>query len=69
MLDGWEATKRIKSKPETGNIPIIALTAHAMATDRQASMDAGCDDTKAKPIDFARLLGKIRTLLGTPNGE
>src|SRR5262249_9802704 len=64
VLDGWEATKRIKSAPETSSIPIIALTAHAMATDRQASMEAGCDDYEAKPIDFARLLSKIQVLLG-----
>lgn len=69
VLDGWEATKRIKAAPETGRIPIIALTAHAMVSDRQTSIDAGCDDYEAKPIDFARLLGKIRALLGTPNGE
>ena len=69
VLDGWEATKRIKAAPETASIPIIALTAHAMVADRQTSIDAGCDDYEAKPIDFARLLGKIRTLLGTPNGE
>jgi len=64
VLDGWEATKRIKSAPETSGIPIIALTAHAMATDRQASMEAGCNDYEAKPIDFARLLAKIQVLLG-----
>jgi two-component system, cell cycle response regulator DivK len=69
VLDGWEATKRIKAAPETGSIPIIALTAHAMVADRQTSIDAGCDDYEAKPIDFARLLGKIRALLGTPNEE
>jgi CheY-like chemotaxis protein len=67
VLDGWEATKQIKAAPESAHIPIIALTAHAMVTDRQMSFDAGCDDYEAKPIDFMRLLAKIRTLLGTPD--
>jgi two-component system, cell cycle response regulator DivK len=66
VLDGWEATKRIKAAPETSRIPIIALTAHAMVADRQASIEAGCDDYEAKPIDFSRLLAKIHTLLKTP---
>lgn len=62
-LDGWEATRRIKSDPQTSRIPVIALTAHAMASDRQTSLEAGCDDYEAKPIDFARLLNKIRAQL------
>lgn len=63
VLDGWEATRQIKSASESSGIPIIALTAHAMVADRQTSLEAGCDDYEAKPIDFARLLEKIRTLL------
>jgi two-component system, cell cycle response regulator DivK len=63
VLDGWAATRQIKSAPETGHIPVIALTAHAMATDRQRSMEAGCDDYEPKPIDFAVLLRKMRALL------
>ena len=63
VLDGWEVTKRLKSAPDTANIPIIALTAHAMVTDRQQSFEAGCNDYETKPIDFQRLLGKIHSLL------
>jgi two-component system cell cycle response regulator DivK len=62
-LDGWEATRRIKAAPETQPIPVIALTAHAMAGDREKSLEAGCDDYDIKPIDFHRLLGKIKSLL------
>src|SRR5262245_35866426 len=64
VLDGWEATRQIKAAPETEHIPVIALTAHAMASDRQKSMEAGCDDYEPKPIDFTRLMGKMRALLG-----
>jgi CheY-like chemotaxis protein len=63
VLDGWEATRRIKAAAETEHIPVIALTAHAMASDRQKSIEAGCDDYEPKPIDFARLMGKMRALL------
>lgn len=63
VLDGWEVTKRLKSAPDTANIPIIALTAHAMVTDRQQSFEAGCNDYETKPIDFQRFLGKIHSLL------
>jgi two-component system cell cycle response regulator DivK len=62
-LDGWEATRRIKSGPETESIPIIALTAHAMAGDREQALAAGSDDYDSKPIDLKRLLGKIEALL------
>jgi CheY-like chemotaxis protein len=64
VMDGWESTRRIKAMPETQSIPIIALTAHAMAGDREKSLDAGCDDYDIKPIDFQRLLAKIEALLG-----
>ena len=63
VLDGWEATSRLKSAPATRPIPIIALSAHAMAGDRAKAIAAGCDDYYTKPVDFPRLLGKIRTLL------
>lgn len=63
VLDGWEAIRRIKSRPETAHIPIIALTAHAMDHDRARAHDAGCDDFDTKPVDMPRLLGKISALL------
>jgi CheY-like chemotaxis protein len=63
VIDGWEATRRIKSSPELRNTPVIALTAHAMATDREKALDAGCDDYDTKPIELQRLLGKIEALL------
>ena len=63
-LDGWEATRRLKAAPETRAIPVIALTAHAMAGDREKAVAAGCDDFDTKPVDLARLLQKIETLLG-----
>jgi len=58
-LDGWETTRRIKSSPSTAAIPIIALTAHAMAGDKEQALAAGCDDYETKPIEFERLLEKI----------
>lgn len=63
VLDGWEATKRIKAQPETRHIPIIALTAHAMSGDREQALAAGCDDFDTKPVEMPRLLEKIRALL------
>ncbi len=63
VIDGWEATRRIKAAPETAGIPVIALTAHAMASDRQKALDAGCDDFDTKPVELDRLLGKIDALL------
>ena len=64
VLDGWEATGQIKAAPATRAIPIIALTAHAMAGDREKALAAGADDFDTKPIDLDRLLGKIEALLG-----
>ena len=63
VIDGWEATRRIKAVTATAHIPIIALTAHAMAGDREKAIAAGCDDYDTKPIELARLLGKIEALL------
>jgi|SRR5579871_2730120 len=59
VVDGWEATRRVKSNPDTKHIPVIALTAHAMAGDRDKTIEAGCDDYDTKPIDLPRLLSKI----------
>ena len=63
VMDGWEAMRRIKIIPETQSIPIIALTAHAMAGDMEKCLDAGCDDYDTKPIDLPRLLEKMQALL------
>jgi CheY-like chemotaxis protein len=63
IFDGWEATRRIKAAAETRKIPVIALTAHAMAGDREKSLEAGCDDYDTKPIELPRLLEKMETLL------
>ena len=63
-IDGWEATRQLKADPATRAIPVIALTAHAMAGDREQALAAGCDDFDIKPIDLDRLLGKIEVLLG-----
>jgi two-component system, cell cycle response regulator DivK len=63
IIDGWEATRRIKAMPLTQNIPIIALTAHAMSGDRDRCLEAGCNEYDTKPIEFARLLNKIEVLL------
>jgi len=63
VIDGWEATRRVKAQEVTRVIPVIALTAHAMAGDREKALDAGCDDYDTKPIEFPRLLDKITALL------
>jgi len=65
-IDGWECAKRLKAEPVTSAIPIIALTAHAMADDRQKALDAGCDDFDTKPIDFPGLLERMNRLLSAP---
>ena len=62
-IDGWEATRRLKSNEKTQKIPVIALTAHAMVGDREKAVEAGCDDYDTKPIEFERLLGKIEAFL------
>ena len=62
VVDGWAASKKLKSEATTKSIPIIALTAHAMKGDRERALEAGCDDYDTKPINFERLLGKINTL-------
>ena len=63
VIDGWEATRQIKASPDTQTIPVIALTAHAMAGDEQKALAAGCDDYDTKPVNFSRLLGKIESLI------
>ncbi len=68
VLDGWEATRRLKAAPATRHIPVIALTAHAMSSDRGKALEAGCDDYDTKPVELPRLLGKIEALLGGAAG-
>jgi len=65
VVDGWEAAKQIKANPLSAGVPLIALTAHAMAADRERAMSAGCDDFDTKPVELPRLLGKMETLLKT----
>ncbi len=68
VLDGWEATRRLKGAVETRSIPVIALSAHAMAGERERALEAGCDDYDTKPVDLDRLLAKIRAQLGKGGG-
>jgi CheY-like chemotaxis protein len=63
-IDGWEATRRLRADPEIADVRVIALTAHAMAGDRERALEAGCDDYDTKPVEMDRLLLKITTLLG-----
>ncbi len=67
-IDGWEATRRLKADPATRDIPIIALTAHAMAGDRERALATGCDEFETKPIDFDRLLPKVERLIDAKEG-
>ena len=69
VLDGWEATRRLKAAPATQHIPVIALTAHAMSSDRDKALEAGCDDYDTKPVELLRLLEKIETLLAGTAAE
>jgi two-component system, cell cycle response regulator DivK len=69
VMDGWEATRRMKGDPSLAHIPVIALTAHAMAEDRDRALDSGCDDYDTKPIELTRLLLKIDALLVSPARE
>ena len=69
VLDGWEATRRLKQARDTREIPIIALTAHAMSGDEERARTVGCDDFDTKPIEWSRLLGKIETLLAADRGR
>ena len=68
VLDGWEATRRLKGAVETRAIPVVALSAHAMAGERERALQAGCDDYDTKPVDLERLLAKIRAQLGKGAG-
>lgn len=65
VMDGWTATRQLKADPATSDIPVIALTAHAMAGDEESALQAGCDDFDTKPVDLSRLLGKIDALLAS----
>jgi two-component system cell cycle response regulator DivK len=65
VIDGWEATRRIKANEATRHVPVIALTAHAMSGDREKAIEVGCDDYDTKPVEITRLLGKIVALLKT----
>jgi CheY-like chemotaxis protein len=68
VLDGWEATRRLKAASATRHIPVIALTAHAMSSDRDKALEAGCDDYDTKPIELPRLLAKIEAFLPATGG-
>jgi CheY-like chemotaxis protein len=69
VLDGWEATRRLKAEPKTASIPVIALTAHVMSGDRERALEVGCDDFDTKPIELDRLLSKVEALLGGSGGR
>ena len=69
VIDGWEATRRVKADDATRSVPVIGLTAHAMAGDREKAIEAGCDDYDTKPVELDRLIGKIERLLGTAKDE
>jgi two-component system cell cycle response regulator DivK len=68
VIDGWEATRRVKADDATKSVPVIGLTAHAMSGDREKAMAAGCDDYDTKPVELDRLIGKMERLLGTGKG-
>jgi CheY-like chemotaxis protein len=69
VLDGWEASRQLKADPQTREIPIIALTAHAMPGDREKALEAGCDDYEVKPVNFPRLVEKIELRVKKPGVE
>ena len=69
VIDGWEATRRLKADDATRTVPVIGLTAHAMSGDREKAIEAGCDDYDTKPVELDRLIGKIEHLLGTAKDE
>jgi two-component system, cell cycle response regulator DivK len=69
VIDGWEATRRLKADDAIRSVPVIGLTAHAMSGDREKAIEAGCDDYDTKPVELDRLIGKIERLLGTAKDE
>ena len=68
IIDGWEATRRVKADDATRSVPVIGLTAHAMSGDREKAIEAGCDDYDTKPVELDRLIGKIERLIGAAKG-